>query len=62
MGLRTPPAVQTHQFFEPRPAVATRRAPEGQKASNLDPRGSNFEIRCEDALGRRCEKNTTSDL
>jgi len=27
--------------------VATRRAPEGQKASNLDPRGSRFEPRRE---------------
>ena len=44
-GPWTPPGVQTHRFPELRPAVATRGAPEGQKASYLDPRGSNFEVR-----------------
>ena len=47
IGLRTSPGLQTHQFFELRPAVATRRTPEGQEASKLDSRGSNFEIRSE---------------
>ena len=40
MGPWTPPRVETHPFSKPRPAVATRRAPEGQKASNLDARTS----------------------
>ena len=44
-GPRTPPRVRAHQFLAPGAAVATRRAPEGQKASNLDPRGSRFEPR-----------------
>ena len=44
MGPPTPPEVQTHQFLALGAAVATRRAPEGQEAANLDPRGSNFEI------------------
>ena len=49
VGPRTLPGVQTHQFFALGAAVATRRAPEGQEAANLDPRGSNFEIRSEGA-------------
>ena len=42
IGPRTPPGIQAQQFSEPRPAVATSWAPEGQKTSNLDPRGSRF--------------------
>ena len=44
-GPRTPPGVQTHQFLELRPAVATRRAPEGHKTSNPEPPGSRIEAR-----------------
>ena len=45
MGPRTPPGVQTHQFFALGAAAAARRAPGGREAPSLDPRGSNFEIR-----------------
>ena len=44
-GPRTPPGVQTHQFFALGAAVATRGPPEGQEASNVDPQVSKFEPR-----------------
>ena len=39
-----PPGVQSDQFSALRPAVATRRAPEGQKAPNFEPRSSNLSV------------------
>ena len=50
-----PPRVQTHQFSELRPAMATRMVSKGQKASILDPRGSRFEPQREPSEDERGE-------